>query len=89
MGRPSNAQVEAEIALAIDQAQHDLWAEMADKEHAALAVVRSKDVSRNERLRAAARIALVRQISDELNDSTSDICVNTEDVRAVLQQALR
>lgn len=89
MGRPSNAQIDAEIEQAIEEARHELWAEMADKEHAALPVVRSKEVDRKSRLRAAARIALVRQVSDELNDSTSDININPEDVRAVILQARR
>ena len=84
MARPSNAQIEAEIAEIIDDERFRLWTQMIDRENASLPAARSAALDRKSRLKAAARIALCRMVAEELNDSTSDLAVSVEDVKQVM-----
>lgn len=82
MARPRNESFNE----AANQAQHDVWALLTDQEHLRLAVVRSKHVDHDSKVRSAAELLVIRAICDELNDSTSDIAVSGEDVKRYLAE---
>lgn len=84
-GRPSNARIAAELTEAIEDARQSLYGDLVDQEHALLPVIRSRHTTRENKIKAAAKLAVVRSISDELNDTTSDIYVTPEDVKGLLQ----
>lgn len=81
MARPTNDSFEE----ALEEAQHEVWGELVDREHALLPIVRSTLIERQERLRAAAKLVVVQALQEALNATPCDLELSVEDVKAVLK----